>query len=205
MADISVKIVDNKGVALDVPPPTVASFNVTVENPIAAKVNLKARKTMDGNILIIDHPEIDIVLSPAKNKVVALSKSQYGDHVYATQSRLFEHLTRAGVVDASSVHGGNVFGSLEGKLLTPMEPKKTDPIQMSLYTVVGFLLEEKPHYLAAQEYRIEFEKELLAPSEKDSTELGEIPQKDKKGSLDSRVRPYGYQYMYSILRESEDK
>ena len=205
MADISVKIVDNKGVALDVPPPTVASFNVTVENPIAAKVNLKARKTMDGNILIIDHPEIDIVLSPAKNKVVALSKSQYGDHVYATQSRLFEHLTRAGVVDASSVHGGNVFGSLEGKLLTPMEPKKTDPIQMSLYTVVGFLLEEKPHYLAAQEYRIEFEKELLDPSEKDSTELGEIPQKDKKGSLDSRVRPYGYQYLYSILRESEDK
>jgi len=196
MADISVKIVDNKGVVLDVPPPTVASFNVTVENPIAAKVNLKARKTMDGNILIIDHPEIDIVLSPEKNKVVALSKSQYGDHVYATQSRLFEHLTRAGVVDASSVHGGSVFGSLEGKLLAPMEPKKTDPIQMSLYTVVGFLLEEKPHYLAAQEYRVEFEKELLDPSEKDSTELGEIPHEKRQGTVNQYT---GYPAQYGLF------
>ncbi len=196
MADISVKIVDNKGGVLDVPPPTVASFKVTVENPIAAKVNLKARKTMDGNILIIDHPEIDIVLSPAKNKVVALSKNQYGDHVYATQSRLFEHLTRVGVVDPATVHGGNVFGSLEGQLFAPMEPEKVDPIQMSLYTVVAFLLEEKPHYLAAQQYRVEFEEELLDPSEKDSTELGEIPHQKHQGTVNQYT---GYPAQYGMF------
>ena len=67
MADFNVRIVDSKGSVQDVPPPTVASFKVTVENPIAAKVNLKARKTLDGNILIVDHPEIDIVaiMSPS--------------------------------------------------------------------------------------------------------------------------------------------
>ena len=46
---------------------------------------------------------------------------------------------------------------------------------------------------------------LLDPSEEDSTELGEGPHADKKGSADPRMRPYGYQYMYSLLREREDK
>jgi len=196
MADITVKIVDNKGFTLDVPPPPVASFKVTVENPIAAKVNLKARKTMDGNILIIDHPEIDIVLSPSQNKVLALSKNQYGDHVYATQSRLFEHLTRSGVVDPSSVHGGNVFGSLEGTLLVPLEPAKVDPIQMSLYTVVAFLLEEKPHYLAVQKYEIDFEKDLLDPNDKDSTELGEVPHEPHQGTINQYT---GYPAQYGLF------
>ena len=39
--------------------------------------------------------------------------------------------------------------------------------------------------------------------EEDSTELGEVPQSDTKGSLDHRTRPYGYQYMYSVLREGQ--
>ena len=46
--------------------------------------------------MIFDHGDIDIVLSPTNNKVLALSKDQYGDHIYATQSRLFEHLVKNG-------------------------------------------------------------------------------------------------------------
>ena len=181
MAAFNIKVEGPRGTVEDIPPPP--TFKVKVESPIAAKVNLKARKTMDGNILIVDHPEIDIVLSPAQNKVLALSKNQYGDHVYATQSRLFEHLTRNGVIDPSTVHGGNIFGSLEGTIVTPLEPEKVDPIQMSLYTVVSFLLEEKPHYLAIQKYKIDFEKDLLDPTEKDSTELGEIPHAAHRGTI----------------------
>ena len=63
------------------------TIKVTVENPVDARIRLKARKTLDGNILILDHPEIDIVLAPKTKKVLALPKNQYGDHVYATQSR----------------------------------------------------------------------------------------------------------------------
>lgn len=196
MADFNVRIVDSKGSVQDVPPPTVASFKVTVENPIAAKVNLKARKTLDGNILIVDHPEIDIVLSPSQNKVLALSKNQYGDHVYATQARLFEHLRKNGIVDPSTVHGGNIFGSLEGTILTPQEPEKMDPIQVSLYSVVSFLLEEKPHYLAVQKYKIDFEKDLLEPDEKDSTELGEIPHQPRKGTINQYT---GYPGQYGLF------
>jgi len=43
------------------------TIKVQVENPVDARLKLRARKTLDGNILILDHPEIDIVLSP-KNK-----------------------------------------------------------------------------------------------------------------------------------------
>ena len=178
MVDFNVKVEEPP------PPEPTRTFKVTVDNPIDAKVRLKARKTLDGNILILDHPEIDIVLSPKNNKVLALSKSQYGDHVYATQSRLFEHLTKSGVVEPSSVHGGNVYGSLEGTLLSSYEADRIDPIQMALYTVVSFLLEEKPHYRAVKKYEIEFEKDLLEPTASDSTELGEVPHRKKKGSVD---------------------
>ena len=159
-----------------------AAFKVSIENPIAAKLKLKARKTLDGNILILDHPEIDIVLSPSNKKVLAFSRTQYGDHVYATQSRLFEHLTKDGVVEASSVHGGNVYGSLEGSILESAKPHMADSLQMTLYSVVSFLLQEKPYYLANKKYEFDVEKELLEPDEEDSTELGEVPHEPRKGS-----------------------
>ena len=180
MFNVSVKGPEAKTIS-EMPPST--SFKVTVENPIAAKVKLRARKTLDGNILILDHPEIDIVLSPKNNKVLALSKNTYGDHIYATQSRLFEFLVKNGVVEPSSVHSGNVYGSLEALILESAEPGKIDSVQMTLYSVVAFLLEEKPYYSAIKKYEFDVEKDLLEPNEEDSTELGEIPHRSRKGTL----------------------
>jgi hypothetical protein len=159
------------------------TIQVQIENPVDARIRLKARKTLDGNILILDHPEIDIVLSPKNKKVFALSKHQYGDHVYATQSRFFDHLSKKGVVDPSSVHGGNVFGSLEGVILESVEPQKVDPIQMTLYSVAGFLMNEAPHFDAVKRYEMDFEKELLEPDAADSTTLGQVPHKKRKGTM----------------------
>ena len=48
------------------------SINVTVEPAIDAVVELKARKSLDGDIMIFDHPEIDIIVSGKKNKILAL-------------------------------------------------------------------------------------------------------------------------------------
>jgi len=154
-------------------------FNVTVENPVDAVIRLKARKTLDGNILILDHPEIDIVISPKESKVLAISKHQYGDHVYAAQSRLLEYLAKHGVISGATIRGGNIFGSLEGVILESADPKKVDPIQMTLYTLAHFLLEEKPYYDVVRQYEKDFEKELLDPHP--STELGKIPHDKRKG------------------------
>ena len=159
------------------------TIKVTVENPVDARIRLKARKTLDGNILILDHPEIDIVLAPKTKKVLALPKNQYGDHVYATQSRLFDWLGKQGVIDPGSVHGGNIYGSLEGVILESTDSYKVDPVQMTFYSVANFLIQEKPHYDAVKKYEMDFEKDLLDPDEADSTELGQVSHKKRKGTM----------------------
>ena len=45
---------------------------------------------------------------------------------------------------------------------------------------------------------------LLRPSPEDSTELGDVPQAASKGSHDSSVRPYGFMYNYSLVREGNE-
>ena len=65
------------------------------------------------------------------------------------------------------------------------------------------MLSEKDHMDAGEKIEKDSRDSLLHPSEKDSTELGQVPQKAAKGGIDSRIRPFGYQYNYSLIRESE--
>jgi len=152
-----------------------------------ARITLKARKTMSGDIMIYDHPDFDVVLSPSSNKVFALSKEQYGSHVYASQSRLFDYLSKRGVVDPSSVHSGNVFGSLEGVILEVEEKQKddVDATQVALYSIAKFFEGERGHYSEIDKFEDEWEKDLLEPDEEDSTELGKVSHKPRKGTLNS--------------------
>ena len=80
-----------------------------------------------------------------------------------------------------------------------------DSIQSAIFATSLFLEEEKPDIMARKHLHHDMMTNLLDPDEENSTELGEVPHKEKKGSLDQQVRPYGYQYMYSILRESEEE
>ena len=50
-------------------------MTISVDIKMDPRVNLKARKTLDGNILILDHEDIDIVLVSGKNKCVTFPKS----------------------------------------------------------------------------------------------------------------------------------
>jgi hypothetical protein len=149
-----------------------------------AIVHLKARKTIAGDVMIYDHPDIDIVVSPKENKVFALAKKEYSDHVYATQSRLFNYLTKKGIVDASKIRSGNIFGSLEGPVLVAedAQKEKVDPLQIAIYSVAKFLQEESPHVRGYKEYEDEFDKELTEPPEDETTELGKIPHEPRQGT-----------------------
>ena len=159
------------------------NFKLEVDKPDAI-VHLKARKTIAGDVMIYDHPDIDIVVSPRENKVFALSKKDYSDHVYATQSRLFNHLSKKGVVDATKIRSGNVFGSLEGPILVAedTQKEKVDPLQIAIYSVAKFLQEESPHVRSYKEYEDEFDKELIDPPEDETTELGKIPHEPRQGT-----------------------
>lgn len=61
---------------------------------------------MSGDLMIFDHGDIDIVLSPAKNKVVVFPKDTMTDLVYGAQNRLFAHLRKKGIIVAESIQAG---------------------------------------------------------------------------------------------------
>mgnify|MGYP003671181395 FL=1 len=58
---------------------------------------LEARKSLNGNILIFDHNEIDIVVMPTRKKIVAYAKDDFSDSVYEVQDRLFTFLKKHGI------------------------------------------------------------------------------------------------------------
>ena len=129
------------------------TITLTLTQP-QAKVHLKARKTMAGDIMIFDHPDFNVVISPGGNKVLALAKEQYGSHIYAAQSRLFDYLSKHGVIAT----------------------------QVAIYSVAKFFQGEKGHYDEIAKFDAEWEKEITDPSDEDSTPLGKIPHHPRQGT-----------------------
>ena len=77
-----------------------------VASKAGVKVRLDIRKTLDNNIIIADHPDIDIVIIPQQSKIVCLAKDLNSGVVYGAQSRLLDFLKDRGVIDPSSIQGG---------------------------------------------------------------------------------------------------
>ena len=167
------------------------------EKPVQASMSLNARKSLDGNIMIFDHEEIDIVVMPKENKVIAFPKDLMQDTVYAAQDRLFYHFTKKGIVLPESVRGGNVYGSLEATIATPIQ-EDVSGVQSAVFSIGKFILEEKPYFETYKQYEEDASEELTDPDEDASTELGEVPHEEEKGSLRKGwIRgPYGMTYTY---------
>jgi len=163
--------------------------------PVQARMSLNARRSLDGNYMIFDHPEIDIIVMPEQLKVVSFSKEKASKFVYEAQDRLFRFLQRKGVVDFESIQGGHLYNSLEANILES-KINGVDSVQSTLYTVGKFLLEEKPYYSFVQSYYDEQEEMLVDPDAASSTELGEIPQEETKGSIYPGLAPYALYYEY---------
>ena len=67
--------------------------------------------------MIYDHKDIDIVLMQEKKKIVAFAKDMLTDTVYGAESRLFEYLRKNGIIAYDSIQGGNIYGSMEAKII----------------------------------------------------------------------------------------
>ena len=170
-----------------------------IQDPV---ISLKARRTLDGNIMIFDHEDIDIFLSIEDKRCLTFPKGTMNDKAYQAQDRVFEYLAKRGIVDKSSVRGSNIHGALEAKLLESKVPG-VDSLQACLYAINEYLNEEKPFFRTASEFEDERLDHMLRPSEEDSTDLGDVPQDVKKGSLHPGIRPYGFMYNYSLVRETQ--
>jgi hypothetical protein len=159
------------------------------EEGTQASVKLVARKTIDGMIVIMDHDDVDIVIQPDKKKIIIFPKSSLHDNVYACQDRLFTFLAQKGIIKRETVQAGDVYGSLQAEY--PDAVNGADATQLVVFTISKFIEEEKPHIEMEKYVENEFEERMTKPDEEESTELGEVPQAARKGTIDpARVKRY---------------
>ena len=152
----------------------------------AVTVNLNIRKTMDGDLMIFDHADIDIIIMKKKQKVVAFPKDIMSEVVYGAQDRLFKFLMKKGMIQLDSVVGGSVYGSIQGSLL-PSE--KLSNVRLAIVNIEKWIDTERPYFEFTDDFEDLQADRLTDPSDEDSTELGEVPHEETKGTL----RP-GYNY-----------
>tara|TARA_R110000824_G_scaffold41375_5_gene123197 strand:+ start:319 stop:858 length:540 start_codon:yes stop_codon:yes gene_type:complete len=165
----------------------------------SVKLELDIRRSMNGDLMVFDHGDIDIILSPSKNKVVAFPKDTMSDLVYGAQNRLFNFLTKKGLVLPESVHAGSFYGAIEAKMEKPYSNELSTP-KMTLINISKFIDEERPYFEATEAIISMSDDELIKPDKEDSTELGEVPQRVSQGSISKGLvrDPYSLNYLYTI-------
>tara|TARA_R100000005_G_scaffold51671_1_gene25051 strand:- start:96 stop:677 length:582 start_codon:yes stop_codon:yes gene_type:complete len=158
--------------------------------------DLNMRRALNGDLMIFDHKDIDIVIMVENKKIVAFAKDLMSEIVYGAENRLFKHLKKAGIVQFDSIKGGNVYGSLEANILNSIE---LDPIKASIYEISRWMDEEKPYMSSVEAHDEMMDDELLEPEGDNVTDLGDVPHEEEKGSILQRnlFAPYLYgRYTY---------
>jgi len=176
----------------------IGSPNEEEQKPIQASISLQIKKTLDGNLLILDHEYLDILIVPPQGKIVALPKPGVEKDVYDYQKELMNDLFRGGVTDAAAPKGGPVFGMVETTY--PIEGD-VDTLQAVLYRINTFLEQTSHAEKNAHEYDENIEDRFTDPTAEDSTKYGEIPPyqdtpagRALQGDATYTFAGYGYYY-----------
>ena len=159
--------------------------------PRFLKVKLNIRKTLDNNIVIYDHPLIDVVIIPSKNKIFTVPKDNIISDTYPAQNRYFKFLDRKGVLIKGTVRSGAIINSLEA-FYPPND--KIDVMQVIILLTKRFLEKEMEFIDISKNYEENVEDMYVNPEEEDTTELGEVPQKPRKGHVNIYQTAYGILY-----------
>ena len=173
-----------------------------IKTPIISKFQLEARETLNGDIMIFDHKDIDIILLKEKKKVIAFAKDLMSEAVYGAENRLMTFLRQRGLVAYDSIQGGNVYGSLEGKLI---ESDKLNTTRVTLKNIAEWMELEKPSMEGIEDYDEMIEDYYADPSDEDTTPLGKVPQEAEKGSILNKGMHSAYyynNYMYETKKSA---
>ena len=190
--NLNVDIRNNKQV--DIKPQV--SVDIVNNNSRTTTFEMNIRKALNGDLLVFDHADIDIVLMVEKKKLVAFPKDLMSEVVYGAESRLMEWMRKNGIIEYDSIQGGNVYGSLEGKI---HESKERDPIKSTVYQLSEWIKSETPSSKMKKGHDDMMQDAQLEPDEENHTELGEVPHAEEKGSIlqHSLFAPYLYgRYTY---------
>ena len=79
------------------------------------------------------------------------------------------------------------------------EGEELNPVDMTLINVSKWINEERPYFEYVDSYEDMDAERMLAPDDADSTELGEVPHEEKKGSIRPgwMRAPYSLNYLYT--------
>ena len=192
----------SRKIGVNVDQPTTVDYkpqiSVDIVNPNERKheFSVNMREALNGDLMFMDHKDIDIILMKEKKKIVVFPKDLMSEVVYGAESRLMEYLRKKGVIQFDSIQGGNVYGSLEGKIL---ESKEKDEISLTVFELNEWIKSELPRTARKEKYTQQIKNTELHPDEDLSTELGEVPHEEEKGSIrqNSLFAPYLYgRYTY---------
>ena len=182
---IELKLIDNFG-----------DSKLVVKEKTFKKIKLSIGKTLEGNMIITDHQNMNVIVMPEKGKILAIPKGEFSNDVYTDQDQMFQHLLINGVILPDSIIGGNIYGSMEAKF--PIEKKgEEEPIDVVLLNLYNFISRDKKEFSIRKRFIDDLEKELLNPDEENSTDLGEIPQEKFKGSIPKYGFPTRGIYRYN--------
>ena len=170
------------------------AINITVgtqqpeeeKSPVVTSIDLKIRRSLNGDYYISDHADIDIIIMKDKKKILAIAKDMMSELVYGAQDRLFDFMLKKGIVAPESIQGGSIYGSMEGTLHSSEE---YDAVKMAIINISKYIDEERPYFEFMEKFDEMETDRFVEPEEEDSTELGEVPHGEQKGVL----RP-GYNY-----------
>lgn len=199
---VRVNVMKPSGVGVDIERDATVKVNQTVNVKITNNkmkdyvFELTARENLSGDLMIYDHRDIDIVLMQEKKKIVAFAKDMLTDNVYGAESRLFEHLRKHGIVAYDSIQGGNIYGSMEAKII---DSKKYDSVKSALIQIAEWFREEIPMMQDLEVHDDMMDDAMVNPDEEHATELGEVPHEEEKGSILQKnlFAPYLYgRYTY---------
>jgi hypothetical protein len=184
-------------VEVELQPETGAPMQSVAEEPKPImEFELNARRTMDGDVMVFDHADIDIIIMPNKGKVLSLAKDLMTEVVYGASNRLCSYLSKRGIVDPSSVQGGNVYGSLEATLLQPIN------LKLILLNISKWVDSERPYFEFVDNFEDTVDEYYTDPSDEDSTKLGEVPHEVSKGTLQPGYN-YGPYFQNYVMEQKQ--
>ena len=157
---------------------------------------LMTRSAINGDIMILDHKDIDIVLKQGEGRILTFAKETLSDYTYGAEARLLEFMRSKGVLEYDSIQGGNIYGSLEGQL---MKSEDVEVNKVALKVISEWMTTEESYIKGSTAYDDMSDDHLLSPDGEYSTELGEVPAEEQKGSIvqHNLFAPYLYgRYTY---------
>ena len=171
-------------------------IKLSIKEKSTKSYDLHLRKALNGDLMILDHKDIDIIVMLQEKKVVAFAKDIMSEVVYGAEDRLFSHLRKKGIIKHDSIRGGNVYGSLEGEI---HQSNDLDEIKATLVQIAEWMEGERPYFESIRAHDDLIDDYLVNPSDAETTELGEVPHEEEKGSIlqHNLFAPYLYgRYTY---------